>query len=174
MPLTTLTTLKGATAYLNESINISLAAVEDDQTEEIESMVNSLEIDCAIGASATDGADMNISPTMGHAEAIGNLGDTRSLAENLKKASAGVVLDTTLSNYERCVLHQRVAVFRGCWGTQLTMLVSCRSWELFKNFVVSIGKAQSAEEVEQLFPNLPSDLPEWIALWIMEKYVPVH
>lgn len=99
MPLTALATLKGAASYLNESSKISLAAVDDDQTEEIESMVNSLEVDHAI----SDGIDMSISPTEGHAEAIGDTGDS-NLAQNLKKASAGVVLDTTLSNYERCVL----------------------------------------------------------------------
>jgi hypothetical protein len=49
------------------------------------------------------------------------------------------------------------------------ILLSHRYWQQFKNFVVSIGKAQSANEVEQLFPNLPSEYPEWISLWIMEK-----
>ena len=48
MPLTALTVLKGATAYLDECRKISIAAVDDDQDEEIESMDNSLQTDNVI------------------------------------------------------------------------------------------------------------------------------
>jgi hypothetical protein len=44
-----------------------------------------------------------------------------------------------------------------------------RYWNQFKEFCVTIDKAQVASEIDELFPNLPAEFPMWIALWIMEK-----
>jgi hypothetical protein len=98
MPLTHLTALKGAYAYLSEAENISLAAVEDDQTEEIECMENSFELDLALAPSLPGNPNTQAVGTtsLPPAEHPGNV-----LSENLKKASSGVILDTTLSNYNR-------------------------------------------------------------------------
>lgn len=44
-----------------------------------------------------------------------------------------------------------------------------RYWNQFKEFCVTIDKAQVASEIDNLFPNLPAEFPTWIALWIMDK-----
>ena len=104
MPLTAHTVLKGATAYLDECQKISIRAVDDDQTEEIESMVNSFQIDTVVEknsqASPQPGTSSGPAPkSEGTAEMT--MGDEDTLAQNLKTASAGVILESTLSNYRR-------------------------------------------------------------------------
>ena len=102
MPLTALTALKGTTAYLDEYWKISSGAVDDDQTEEIESMVNSFQIDTIVEkvsqtnpqAGTTSGPAQKY---MGTTETT--IADEDTLAQNLKTASAGVILESTLSNY---------------------------------------------------------------------------
>jgi acyl carrier protein phosphodiesterase len=44
-----------------------------------------------------------------------------------------------------------------------------RYWKQFKVFCITIDKAQAASEIDELFPNLPTKFPMWIALWIMDK-----
>ena len=44
-------------------------------------------------------------------------------------------------------------------------------WKQFKLFCVEIGYVQSAEDIEELCPNVPVEFPQYIALWIMNKYV---
>ena len=108
MPLTALTVLKGATAYLDECWKISIAAVGDDQDEEIESMDNSLQIDNVIErvSQTSPQAGTSSGPAQKHHDArmaeatMGDL-DEDTLAQNLKIASAGVILESTLSNYRR-------------------------------------------------------------------------
>jgi hypothetical protein len=104
MPLTHLTALKGAHAYLTEAENISLAAVEDDQTEEMECMENSYGLDLALAP--PEGSDpagaSSSSPVVKHVR-FSDGPASNTLSENLKKASSGVILDTTLSNYNRYI-----------------------------------------------------------------------
>ncbi|KAF8452162.1 hypothetical protein L210DRAFT_1032614 [Boletus edulis BED1] len=61
-------------------------------------------------------------------------GNIDQLATNLKDASKGVVVDTTLSDY-------------------------ANYWNQFKEFVVTIDRAKSPSEVDVLLPNIPVDFP---------------
>jgi hypothetical protein len=104
MPLTAHTVLKGAAAYLDECQKISVGAVDDDQTEEIESMVNSLQIDTVVEKNSqaypqpgTSSGPASAPKSEQTAEMT--MGDEDILAQNLKTASAGVILESTLSNY---------------------------------------------------------------------------
>jgi hypothetical protein len=44
-----------------------------------------------------------------------------------------------------------------------------RLWEQFKQFCCDIDKVKHPDDVETLYPGLPADFPEWIAMWIMDK-----
>jgi hypothetical protein len=109
MPLTAHTVLKGAAAYLDECQKISVGAVDDDQTEEIESMVNSLQIDTVVEKNSranpqpgtSSGPSGPASAPKSEQTAEMTMGDEDILAQNLKTASAGVILESTLSNYRR-------------------------------------------------------------------------
>jgi len=48
MPHTALTILKGVAAYFDKCQKINIEAVDDDQDEEIESMVNSFQVDTVV------------------------------------------------------------------------------------------------------------------------------
>ena len=93
MPLTAHIVFKGATAYLDECQKISIGAVDDDQTEEIESMVNSFQIDTVVEknsqASPQPGTSSgSASKSEGTAEMT--MGDEDTLAQNLKRAHKAV------------------------------------------------------------------------------------
>ncbi|KAG1873454.1 hypothetical protein C8R48DRAFT_455825 [Suillus tomentosus] len=70
--------------------------------------------------------------------------DVDGLSKNLKTASQNIVVSNTLSEYRRL-------------------------WEQFKQFCCDIDKVQCPDNVEALYPGLPADFPEWIAMWIMDK-----
>jgi hypothetical protein len=53
-------------------------------------------------------------------------------------------------------------------------VVASRLWEQFKQFCCDINKVQHPDNVEVLYPDLPADFPEWIAMWIMDKCVHIH
>ena len=104
MPVTPLSVLRGAQNYLQESDKVSLEAADDEQSEEIESMLSSLEVDEAIQVDAPGlVSHLDTLATVGHSVDIDPSATSAALAlaGNLKKASTGVILDTTLSNYQR-------------------------------------------------------------------------
>ena len=103
---------QGATAYFTESEGISLEAVKDDHTEEIESLEASFEVDdqqltgqlrsvahmdkstseaVATSTSGDDPGPLTMSTSTSH----------DNIDYNLKKALEQVVVSSTLSNYER-------------------------------------------------------------------------
>ncbi|KIJ15149.1 hypothetical protein PAXINDRAFT_12068 [Paxillus involutus ATCC 200175] len=96
MPITHLTVLTGAQTYLKEAEKISLAAVEEDQEEEVECMENSLDLDHDLGQATTVAAAETSQEASTDDSGLHNLS---MLSDNLKKASAGVILDTTIANY---------------------------------------------------------------------------
>ncbi|KAG6378987.1 hypothetical protein JVT61DRAFT_13277 [Boletus reticuloceps] len=152
-------TISKALLHLNESQTaVSLDAAVEDRVEEIESLLNGIEVDkeleegtlqdwCITGDLPDDGPakqwclDSTPSSSLTLQPHNGNIDQ---LATNLKDASKGVVVDTTLSDY-------------------------ANYWNQFKEFAVTIGRAKSPSEVDALFPNIPADFPTWIALWIMHK-----
>ncbi|KAF8833104.1 hypothetical protein BDN67DRAFT_1017948 [Paxillus ammoniavirescens] len=141
----------GGLEYLNESLKVSLDAAEEDQSEEIESLLNGLEVDDQVEDGnlrepAESFSKDKVSKLLRTAATSATNNDQLSI--NLKNASAGVVVDTTLSDY----------------GRQVPLY-----WNHFKEFVFSIGKVKSSSDVDLLFPNIPADFPTWIALWIMDK-----
>ncbi|KAI9574105.1 hypothetical protein HD554DRAFT_2034304 [Boletus coccyginus] len=78
------------------------------------------------------------------AEELESLVNGFELTTNLKDASKGVVVDTTLSDY-------------------------ANYWNQFKDFTVTTGRVKSPGEIDALFLNIPVEFPTWIALWIMHK-----
>jgi hypothetical protein len=44
-----------------------------------------------------------------------------------------------------------------------------RLLEQFKQVCCDIDKVKHPDDVETLYPGLPADFPEWIAMWIMDK-----
>ncbi|KAG2103017.1 hypothetical protein BD769DRAFT_1676464 [Suillus cothurnatus] len=138
----------GAAAYFTESEGVSLEAVEDDHTEEIESLEASFEVDdqqstgqlrSAVRTSktvATTTSDTGPSTTATSA--------SHDMDYNLKKALEHVIVSSTLSNYERL-------------------------WQQFKQFCVDIGKVKTTDEAEHLPSNISAEYPKCIALWIMDK-----
>ncbi|KAG1876345.1 hypothetical protein F4604DRAFT_1924631 [Suillus subluteus] len=138
--------LKGAAAYLDESQGtVSIEAAVEDQDEEVESLINSFDVDKQAACGTLRPVD---SWTM-----------SNSLS-SLETASAGVVVDTTLSDYQQY--------------TQFSLREPAvdmlhRYWHQFKDFCTAIEKVKSANDVDGLWPDLLADFPTWIALWIMDK-----
>lgn len=101
-----LTQLKGASVYLDESQGISIEAAIEDQDEEVESLLNSFDVDnqAACGTlrpvRVTDEAATLPSKSK---KTAARLVDHGQLSSSLETASAGVVVDTTLSDYQRYV-----------------------------------------------------------------------
>lgn len=96
----------GGLEYLNESLKVSLDAAEEDQSEEIESLLNGLEVDDQVEdgnlrepAESFSKDKVSKLPRTAATSAANN----DQLSINLKNASAGVVVDTTLSDYGRQV-----------------------------------------------------------------------
>jgi hypothetical protein len=83
----------GAQAYLQEAEKIGLGAVEEDQAEEVECMENSLDLDHDLSRATATGQEASTDDS--------GLSNLSMLSDNLKKASAGVILDTTIANYDR-------------------------------------------------------------------------
>ena len=100
-----------ALSYLNESqTGISLDAAVEDQTEEIESLVNGFEVDKELedgtlqdrNVDSDDLQDSDDRPARWQClDLTSNSGLADQLSANLKDASKGVVVDTTLSDYAK-------------------------------------------------------------------------
>ena len=101
-----LATFKGAASYLTESKHVSIEAAQEDQTEEEESLLNSFDVD---DCEAQGTLQFHPTNTQDHDDGTGtkkkklNHGaeDHDQLVSSLQKASEGVVVGATLSNYQR-------------------------------------------------------------------------
>ncbi|KAG1747415.1 hypothetical protein EDB19DRAFT_1905565 [Suillus lakei] len=135
---------KGADLYFAESKHISVKAAEEDQTEEEESLLNSFDVDDREAAGTLQFSTTNTAGGEDNVKKKKPKHSNNQLASSLQAASEGVVIGTTLSDYQRY-------------------------WNQFKEFCVTIDKAQVASEIDNLFLNLLAEFPMWIALWIMDK-----
>lgn len=98
--------LKGAADYLDESqCKVSLDAAVEDQSEEIESLLNGIQIDNQLAdRTFSQTSDNESSPNqqkMATAVSSTSGPGTDTLSENLKKASVGIIVNTTLSDYKQ-------------------------------------------------------------------------
>lgn len=100
----------GATAYFIESQGVSLEAVEDDHTEEIESLEASFQVDDQqlsgqlrmVAHESESTSNKGQSGILGPSDmAEQATSHDMVLDHNLKKASEHVIVSSTLSNYER-------------------------------------------------------------------------
>jgi hypothetical protein len=105
-----LSQFKGAAAYLNQCQGISIEAAEEDQDEEVESLLNSFDVDDqaasgtlrCISTNDSDAAAGSVPPSKHRKVSTSrSLVDHCQLSSSLEAASAGVVVDTTLSDYQR-------------------------------------------------------------------------
>lgn len=47
-----------------------------------------------------------------------------------------------------------------------------RHWKSFVDFcIANINEITSPEDIEALVPNLPEEFPNWVAYWIMDRFV---
>lgn len=162
----------GATAYFAESEGVSLEAVEDDHTEEIESLEASFQVDdqqltgqLRSVAHEDESASKTVTTGPSSSKLAPPVGHDSDMDYNLKRASEHVIVSSTLSNYERsCIRNYEAAQ---------PWLIKCiyRLWQQFKQFCMEIGKAKAIDEAEHLPSNISADYPKWIALWIMDKCV---
>ena len=92
---------KGADSYFAESKHISVEAAEEDQIEEEESLLNSFDVDDREAAGTLRFSATN---TVGGEDNMKKKKPKHSnnqLASSLQAASEGVVVGTTLSDYQR-------------------------------------------------------------------------
>lgn len=159
MPLVPLALLQGAKNYLSDAAaQVTYDAVADDQEEEIESMIAAADVDNKQDESSGTYLRQQAQPSKKRRL------DTDMMSKNLKTASQNIVMGNTLSEYKRCGISSS---FR---NSTINCLMS-RLWEQFKHFCCDIGKVKHPDDVEALFPDLPAGFPEWIAMWIMDKFV---
>lgn len=92
--------------------------------------------------------------------------DKKQLKENLKKASADIVVGNTQNEYQRYANSTSVVQARADTA-------SGSLWTNFTEFCRCLGFVMRPEDVAKLVPNLPAEFPDWIALWIMDKFVDI-
>lgn len=115
-----LQTFKGATLYFAESKHISVEAAEEDQTEEEESLLNSFDVDDREAAgtlrfSTTNAGEDNVKKKkLKHSMVHHN-----QLASSLQAASEGVVIGTTLSDYQRYAMDWQNYLISRAWSPQI-------------------------------------------------------
>lgn len=94
--------LKGATAYLVDSQGISVEAAAEDQDEEVESLLNSFDVDnkAACGTLHISTNETNTLSLKHKRTPAAVPVHHDQLSESLETASAGVIIDNTLSDYQ--------------------------------------------------------------------------
>ncbi|KAG1896036.1 uncharacterized protein F5891DRAFT_1193474 [Suillus fuscotomentosus] len=137
---------------------VTYEAVADDQEEEIESLMAAVDIEHKQQESSGMYLCKQAEPSKKRRL------DVDGMSKNLKTASQNIVVSNTLSEYRR----------HGTPSTQGKALTddhtnSHRLWEQFKQFCCDIDKVQCPDNIEALYPGLPADFPEWIAMWIIDK-----
>lgn len=95
---------KGADLYFTESKHISVEAAEEDQTEEEESLLNSFDVDDREAAGTLRSSTTNTSKDSAKKKKLKH--GNNQLASSLQAASEGVVIGTTLSDYQRYAMDQ--------------------------------------------------------------------
>ncbi|KAG1766271.1 hypothetical protein EDD22DRAFT_950628 [Suillus occidentalis] len=142
---------QGAAAYFTESEGVSLEAIEDNHTEEIESLEASFQVDdqqltdqlrsVAYEDESASGKTVTTSPSS--SKIAPPVGHDSDMDYNLKRASEHVIP----------------------WLIKYIY----RLWQQFKQFCMEIGKAKTIDEAKHLPSNISADYRKWIALWIMDK-----
>ncbi|RDX40410.1 hypothetical protein OH76DRAFT_1490091 [Lentinus brumalis] len=167
-----LSDLSGALSRLKEAHAVDMDAVGDDQEEELESYLSSLEINDKLGADAvasrlalacggvgaeevTEESEHCVDSESPALESkpprIVPKGESQSsslakIHDNLKEASKNIVTNNTLKEYARL-------------------------WKSFVEFAIRLGFIASLKELEKdpTYHHLPEDLPAWVSVWIMDK-----
>jgi hypothetical protein len=99
-----LCTFKGADLYFTESKHISVEAAKEDQTEEEESLLNSFDVDDHEAAGTLHSSTTNTSKDSAQKKKLKH--GNNQLASSLQVALEGVVIGTTLSDYQRYAMDQ--------------------------------------------------------------------
>ncbi|GBE83362.1 hypothetical protein SCP_0504100 [Sparassis crispa] len=131
--------LPGAAACLLEAQMVCFQEVVDEQIEEQESMEQAMDVDNRLDA---DSHYLREPDPVHKKQKLS--ASKENLVENLKKASAHVIVENTQNEYRR-------------------------NWTQFTEFCAELGYVEEPKDVDNLYPNIPSDFPTWIAIWIMNK-----
>jgi hypothetical protein len=111
---------KGATLYFAESKHISVEAAEEDQTEEEESLLNSFDVDDCEATGTLQLSTMNTSEDNAKKKKLKHsVAHDNQLASSLQAASEGVVISTTLSDYQRYALEWPKCLISHAWSFQI-------------------------------------------------------
>jgi hypothetical protein len=100
---------QGAAAYFTESEGVSLEAIEDNHTEEIESLEASFQVDdqqltdqlCSVTHEDESASGKTVTTSPSSSKIAPPVGYDSDMDYNLKRASEHVIVSSTLSNYER-------------------------------------------------------------------------
>ncbi|KAH9842309.1 uncharacterized protein C8Q71DRAFT_852879 [Rhodofomes roseus] len=115
--------------------------IEDDHEAEVESLVSGIDLDDRMEQSASTGTHyLREASSVFKKQKL----DQTVMSDNLKKASANVVVDNTLNEYRRL-------------------------WDQFKSFCAELGFVDDAQVMDKYAQDIPEGLPSWIAVWIMNK-----
>ncbi|KAL6305560.1 hypothetical protein BKA93DRAFT_749085 [Sparassis latifolia] len=137
MPLTI--SLPGAAECFRSATAVTLEAIEEDRSDEIESLESTWEVDECQEADP-DYVCKLASIKLSEEQKI----DLELLADNLKKASEHIIVTSTRAEYSRL-------------------------WIRFKAFCTRVGYVDTEEEIKSFTKDVPADFPQWICVWIMEK-----
>jgi hypothetical protein len=102
-----LAAFKGAASYLAESKHVGVEATQEDQTEEEESLLNSFDVDeCEAGgtlqfSAGTNAQDDATGVKKTKLNQSNALASHNQLVSSLQTALEGVIIGTTLSDYQR-------------------------------------------------------------------------
>jgi hypothetical protein len=152
-------------AALKQQLDIEVSTVQEGAVaseidEEIDTMKAAEEYDRHYAVS-TDVSSESQPAAKGEAKSRNN---TEIFAKSLLNASEQVVTKSTLDAYKRFT-----SVF---FSLVLRVNLACRLWKGFKKFCVEVGYATDGVFVAiEGGGTIPSDVPTWIAVWIMEKYL---
>ena len=145
-----LAAFKGAASYLAESKHVGVEATQEDQTEEEESLLNSFDVDDreATGAlqfgAGTNTQDGGTGVKKAKLNESSTLANHDRLVSSLQTASEGVIVGTTLSDYQRYwsypsqmifVLTSRIFADTGTSSrTSVSPLARCKFQARWTNF----------------------------------------
>ncbi|PIL25798.1 hypothetical protein GSI_11548 [Ganoderma sinense ZZ0214-1] len=160
----------GALRCFKNALQVSQDAVEDDQEEELESYDSAIEIDeqlaleeplegSAINESGID--SLHIVPRFQNLPV-----DTEGMGEDPSEGASSIPMKRK-TDHETMFNSLKVASKNVVGNSTLRLYV--RLWMLFVLFCQAHSFIRHESEFDEVQPNFHSDLPSWIALWIMDK-----
>ncbi|PIL29984.1 hypothetical protein GSI_07895 [Ganoderma sinense ZZ0214-1] len=159
----------GARQCFENALGISRDAIEDDQEEEVESYDSAVEIDEQLAHEDLDSLETDMEhfdpPITPRFQKLSV--DAEGLGDDPSEGGALTIPMKRKSDHETMFSALKAASKNVVGNSTLQLYI--RLWILFTTFCLAQGFIQNEHELEKMQPNFPSELPTWIALWIMNK-----